>query len=203
VFAFTPTATLLRFGKWQALLAEPAPPKALTLDNAVWSYAQGFAHANTGDLKAARADRARLAALTTADFTRYEAMGIPAAAMTKLSLALLDGELARLSGDLPGAIAQFRAASAIEKSLPYTEPPYWHQPTAHLLGAALIQAKRPAEAEAVYRESLKSYRMDGWSLFGLAQALEAQGKTAEAARVREDFHQAWRAADTDLSSSRI
>ena len=203
LFAFTPTATLLRFGKWKALLAEPAPPKALTLDNAVWSYAQGFAHANTGDLKAARADRARLAALTKADFTRYEAMGIPAAAMTKLSLALLDGELARLSGDLPGAIAQFRAASAIEKSLPYTEPPYWHQPTAHLLGAALIQAKRPAEAEAVYSESLKSYRMDGWSLFGLAQALEAQGKAAEAARVREDFYEAWRAADTDLSSSRI
>ena len=203
LFAFTPTATLLRFGKWKELLAEPAPPAALTLDTAVWTYAQGFAHANTGDLKAAQSDRARLAALTKADFKRYDEAGIPAAAMTTLSLALLDGEIARLSGDLPGAIAQFRAASAIEKGLPYTEPPYWHQPTAHLLGAALMQAKRPAEAEAVYRESLKSYRIDGWALFGLAQALEAQGKTDEAARVREEFHQAWRAADTDLSSSRI
>lgn len=203
LFAFTPTATLLRFGKWKELLAEPAPPKGLTLDNAVWSYAQGFAHANTGDLKAARADRARLAALGKADFKRYDAMGIPAEAMTKLSLALLDGEIARVSGDLTGAISQFRAAAAIEKALPYTEPPYWHQPTAHLLGAALIQAKRPAEAEAVYRDSLKAYRVDGWALFGLAQALEAQGKTAEALRVRQDFYEAWRASDTNLTSSRI
>jgi tetratricopeptide (TPR) repeat protein len=202
LFAFTPAVTLLRFGKWKDLLAEPAPPKALALDTAVWTYAQGFAHANTGDLKAAQADRRRLAALTRADFKRYQEAGIPAAEMTRLALALLDGEIARVSGDLAGAIARFRDAAAVEKSLPYTEPPYWHQPTAHLLGAALMQVGQPAEAESVYRESLKTYRMDGWSLFGLAQALEAQGKSDDAARVRQDFYEAWRASDTDLKASR-
>lgn len=203
LYVFTPTATMLRFGKWRELLSEPPPPAALTLDRAVWTYARGFAHANLGDMQAARADREALAVLAKGDFSRFEPLGVPAAAMAKLSLELLDGELARLSGDLPQAIAHFRAAAKIEAALPYSEPPYWHQPTAHLLGAALLQANQPAEAEAVYRESLKGYREDGWALFGLKEALEAQGKREEAARVGAEFQRAWSMADTQLRSSRL
>ena len=203
LYAFTPVATLLRFGKWREILAEPAPPKTLLLDTAVWTYAQGFAHANTGDLKAARADRARLAALTKADFSRFEPFNVPAAPMTKLALALLDGEIARVSGDLPAAVTHFRAAAELEAGLPYTEPPYWHQPVSHLLGAALLQAKQPAEAEAVYRHSLHAYRDDGWVLYGLALALKAQGKNVEANEVQADFMKAWGMADTRLETSRL
>ena len=202
LFVFTPVATLLRFGKWEAILAEPAPPPEFTLDTAVWRYARGYALANTGDLKGARAERDRLAGLVSADLARYTAAGVPAAPMIDLSLRLLDAEIARTSGDLPGAIKAFRQATDIEHNLPYTEPPYWHQPVSHLLGAALLQAKRPAEAEAVYRESLKTYRLDGWALYGLAQALAAQGKTTEAAEARRQFDQAWRFADVKLASSR-
>ncbi|MBV9995877.1 MAG: hypothetical protein JO127_11770, partial [Caulobacteraceae bacterium] len=50
--------------------------------------------------------------------------------------------------------------------------------------------------------SLKVYRDDGWALFGLAQALEAQGKTEEAAKVRARFEKAWGQADVKLASSR-
>jgi tetratricopeptide (TPR) repeat protein len=203
LYAFTPVATLLRFGKWREVLSEPAPPKTLLLDTAVWTYARGFAHANTGDLKAARADRVKLAALLKSDFSRFEPFGLPAVPMTKLSLALLDGEIARVSGDLAGAVTHFRAASELEAALPYTEPPYWHQPVSHLLGAALLQAKRPVEAEAVYRESLHHYRDDGWALFGLALALKAQGKNDEAAKVQADFTRAWGMADTRLETSRL
>ncbi len=203
LFVFTPVVTDLRFGKWREVLAEPAPPPALLLDTIVWTYAQGFAHANTGDLAAAKADRAKLAALTQGDFSRYIPFGVPAPQMAKLSLALLDGEIARLSGDLPGAIAQFRAAAALETALPYTEPPYWHQPVSHLLGAALLQARQPAEAEAVYRESLHHYREDGWALTGLVVALKAQGKDAEAAQAQTALTAAWRMADTKLESSRL
>jgi tetratricopeptide (TPR) repeat protein len=202
LYVFTPVATELRFGKWKAVLAEPAPPSGLTLDLGVWTYARGFAHANTGDLAAARADREKLATLSKADFSHYEPFGIPAPQMLQVSLALLDGEIARTSGDVAGAVAAFRKAQALELALPYTEPPYWHQPVSHLLGAALLQAKQPAEAEAVYRESLKTYRDDGWSLFGLAQALDAQGKTAEAAQARAAFEKAWSRADVKLTSSR-
>jgi tetratricopeptide (TPR) repeat protein len=203
LYAFTPVATLLRFGRWKAILAERHPPKSLILDTAVWTYARGFAHANTGAASAAQADRGALDALSKADMKRYDAVGMPTAPMIQIMIALLDGEMARTSGDLPGAVTHFQKARALELALPYTEPPYWHQPTSHLLGAALLQAKRPAEAEAVYRDSLKTYRDDGWALFGLEQALAAQGKTAEAARTHAAFTDAWRMSDTVLTSSRL
>ena len=123
--------------------------------------------------------------------------------MTELALALLDGEIARTEGELDDAVTHFRAASAIERTLPYTEPAYWHQPVSHYLGAALIEAGDADEAEAVYRDSLKHYRRDGWALYGLAQALEAQGKAAEAAAARQAFAEAWKAADVTLTASRF
>lgn len=128
---------------------------------------------------------------------------VPASHMARLGVALIDGEIARLKGDLKSAVGSFQKAFLLEQTIPYTEPPYWHQPISHILGAALLQAKRPAEAEAVYRQSLKSYRIDGWALFGLAQALDAQGKKAEADQVRAQFNDAWRLADIKLTSSRF
>jgi tetratricopeptide (TPR) repeat protein len=202
-YVFTPVATLLRFGKWDAILAEPPPPEALKLDMAVWLYARGFAHANKGDMAAARRDRDELGHLVSADYSAFDAWGIPGRQLVSLSMALLDGEISRRSGHLDQAISGFRNAAALERGLAYTEPPYWHQPVSHLLGAALIQARRPAEAETVYRESLKTYRVDGWALFGLAQALEAQGKRAEAVEARQAFAKAWTFADVKLTSSRF
>lgn len=203
LYNFTPVMTQLRFGKYREVLAEPAPDRMLTLDNAMWLYARAFAHANTGDLKAAAADRARLAALQKAKFDRYDAFGVPAAGMIAVALASVDGEIARKSGDLAGAVGQFRKAQSLERALPYTEPAYWHRPVAHLLGAALLEAGQPAEAETVYRESLHHYRRDGWALMGLAAALKAQGKTVEAQQVGGEFGEAWRRADTQLQTSRL
>lgn len=203
LYNFTPVVTLLRFGKYQEVLAEPAPDRALTLDTAMWLYAQAFAHANTGALKAARADRAKLAALQSAKWERYATFNVPAESMIQVALASVDGEIARKSGDLPGALAHFKAAMELERALPYTEPAYWHRPVAHLYGAALLEAGKPAEAEAVYRDSLSHYRRDGWTLMGLAKALEAQGKADEAARVRAEFDEAWGRADTRITTSRL
>ncbi|HEV2364391.1 MAG TPA: hypothetical protein VGS12_09380 [Caulobacteraceae bacterium] len=201
LYGLAPVATLVRFGRWREVLAEPAPATSETLDRAVWLFAQGFANADLERLDAARADLARLAAIPPADLARYQAL--PAPQLLAMWKALLAGEIARVSGDLPTAVTRFREAQAIQEALPYTEPPFWHQPVSHLLGAALLEAHRPAEAEAVYRASLKEYRRDGWALFGLAQALEAQGKAAQAAQAQAQFADAWRFADVQLASSRF
>jgi tetratricopeptide (TPR) repeat protein len=204
LFYFTPTATLLRFGKWDALLAEPLPPPERALDLAVAHYARGFAFANKGDFAQARDERSRLALLTGAEgLSKLDGAGTPASKMQEMALDLLDGEIARKSGHLDDAIADFTKARAIELALPYNEPPYWHQPVSHLLGAALLEAHRPAQAEAVYRDSLTTYRLDGWALFGLAQALSAQGKRNEAAAARKEFAAAWQLADVKLTASRF
>ncbi len=203
LYAFTPVATFLRFGKWREVLAEPPPPDRLKLDQAVWLYAQGFAHANTGDLAAARTDRAMLARVAGGDFSKYQAAGLPASQMASLSLTLLDGEIDRKSGDLSAAIAKFQVASKLETSLPYTEPPYWHEPVSHILGAALLEAGRPAEAQEVYEQSLQSYRGDGWALAGLSRSLREQGKLEQAKAAQQQFETAWSLADMKLDGSRF
>ena len=104
--------------------------------------------------------------------------GVPGTTDGELGLALIDGEIARVKGNLRQGACLFEQANDLYDALPYTEPDYWHQPVSHIYGAALLQAHKPAEAEAVYRQSLKDHRIDGWALFGLEQALKAQGKTA-------------------------
>jgi tetratricopeptide (TPR) repeat protein len=203
LYFFTPVATLLRFGKWDAVLAEPLPADDLKIDLVVAHLARGFAYANKGDKANAQVERAALAALVTDQTLASYGPTIPSVAMAQISLDELDGEIARTSGDLDTAIADFTRAASEERALPYTEPPFWHQPVSHLLGAALLQAKRPKEAEVVYRESLASYRLDGWALNGLVLALDAQGKTAEAAEARAELAKAWQLADTKLASSRF
>jgi tetratricopeptide (TPR) repeat protein len=71
------------------------------------------------------------------------------------------------------------------------------------LGAVLLEAGRADEAEAVYWEDLRKNSSTGWSLFGLLQALRAQGKKDEAALVEQRFKQAWKDSDVELPASRI
>ena len=104
---------------------------------------------------------------------------------------------------LDEGIAHFREALKIEDAGLYFEPPKWYYPIRQSLGAALLKAGRPAEAEAVYREDLKRFPENGWSLFGLAAALKAQGKSVDAKAVDQRFAKAWSAADVKLVASRF
>ena len=203
LYNFTPIMTQLRFGKYAEVLAEPLPGKTLILDRAMSHYARAVAHANSGRLKAAKADRRALVVLQKANLARYEAAALPVGQMLQVALASVDGEIARKSGNLQEAVQAFRRAMELERALPYTEPAYWHRPVAHLLGAALIEAGKAREAEAVYRESLTHYRRDGWALKGLMMALTAQGKIEEGASVGAAFQDAWRRADTMIEGSRL
>jgi len=202
LYFLTPYATLLRFGKWDAALAEPLPPDNQKLTLAIAHLARGFAYANTGDMAEAKTERAALAALAS-DSELTGITAIPAGAMVQIALADLDGEIARTSGDLETAIAFFTKARDTEEALPYTEPPYWHQPSAHLLGAALLQAGRAKEAAEVYARSLKTYRIDGWALFGLARAQDMLGDRDGAAATHTEFDRVWQLADVKLTSSRF
>jgi tetratricopeptide (TPR) repeat protein len=196
--------TNLRFGKWNDVLAERRPDARWAITLAMWLYAQGFAAANTHDFDRARKDRGELAGLIAkGTFAGDQVRGNSHAQMAQLGLSLLDGEIARQTGHLDEAVAHFRKADDIEQALPYGEPPTWHEPVSHILGAALLEAGRAADAEAVFRESLNTYRVDGWALFGLAQALGAEGKADEASRVHDAFVRAWSLSDVKLASSRF
>jgi tetratricopeptide (TPR) repeat protein len=179
------------------------PSPEFKLDTVMALLARGFAYANTGDLAKAADARDKINDLRKDGMPELEAAMIPGSQMAEVALYELDGEIARKSGKLEDAVMYFRRAQESELNLPYTEPAYWHQPVAHLLGAALLEAGKPADAEAVYRKSLMVYRRDGWALYGLVQALKAQGKTAEAETAQKDFDSAWQFADVQLASSRF
>ena len=89
----------------------------------------------------------------------------------------------------------------LEDGLTYTEPAEWNYPVRQLLGAVLLEAGRAKEAETVYWEDLKRNPENGWSLFGLARALTAQGH--DAAEVEERFRKAWGRGDVTLTASRF
>jgi hypothetical protein len=73
----------------------------------------------------------------------------------------------------------------------------------HYLGATLLTASRPAEAEQVYREDLRRNPQNGWSLRGLTQSLRAQHKGGEADTIDGQFKSAWTYADVALTASRF
>ena len=125
----------------------------------------------------------------------------PADTILDVSEHFIAGEIALQKQDWKLAEQCLVKAIEIEDSLSYGEPPQWLQPTRHTLGAVYLKAKRFADAERVYRDDLKKWPNNGWSLYGLARALELQGKNDEAAEVRKEFEQAWSKADAPIDTS--
>ncbi|MFN2567631.1 MAG: hypothetical protein ABR499_21765 [Gemmatimonadaceae bacterium] len=189
--------TLASFGRWDDVLAEPAPPVSLRFPTAMVYYARGVALAAKGRMSDAGA---------ALDSLRAIASGVtssPHKDVLEIADRALVGEIHARRGLMAGAVNHFRAAMAVEDRLSYMEPPYWHYPIRHSVGAALLGAGRPAEAEAAYREDLKRFPENGWSLFGLRQSLVAQGKAAEAEEAARRLANAWRMADVKLGASRF
>ena len=94
-------------------------------------------------------------------------------------------------------------AIALQDAMPYSEPPPFFFPVRQALGAVLLAQGKSKQAEAVYREDLRRYPKNGWSLFGLSQSLAAEGNAAQARYAQQGFHNAWARADVDLKSSRF
>ena len=92
----------------------------------------------------------------------------------------------------------------LDDGLVYTEPAEWHYPPRQALAAVLLEAGRAREAETVYWDDLRRNPDNGWSLFGLTQALRAQGDRGdEAAIAQTRFDRAWARADVKLQASRF
>ncbi len=192
------TLTLTTFGKWDEVLAEPLPPEDIPFSYTMATYARGVAHAAKGEWAEAQAALDTVAATEAATPEGAESK-------TALSIAVhaLSGEIATRRGDFDAGITHFREAAKIEDGGLYFEPPKWYYPIRHSLGATLVKAGQNAEAEKVYREDLRRFPENGWSLFGLAQALRAQGKDAEAAATEARFRRAWTGTDVTLTASRF
>ncbi len=189
--------TLVSFGMWDEVLAEPPPPSDLRFTTGQAWYARGVAFAATGERAQAEA------ALDTVDAIVANYAEGDARTALRIAAEALAGEIALRNGDAELGARHFRSAAELEDGLTYNEPPTWYYPMRQSLGRALLEAGRPAEAEAAYREDLERFPNNGWSLFGLQQSLAAQGKAREAAAVQVQFEEAWKSADVTLEASRF
>ncbi len=192
VIKVTPYFTHAQFSDPRTILGLPDPGDRFPYVRAIWHYTRGAALARAGAVDAARVEAEAITAIAvTADLSGLTGGGVPAPEVLALARHVLDGRIAQATGDIRAAIAAFRAAVAIQDALPYIEPPWWYQPVRQSLGAALLMAGEAEEAERVLWRSLIEMPNNGWALYGLMRAHEAQGDTVAAAHTERLLADAW------------
>jgi len=180
----------LRFGKWAEVLrtqaATPGPVSTATLH-----YARGVAFAQLGNIAGAESEQKAFETartkLSPQDKGVYQNF---VTAVIDVAAEVLEGKISMARGDRAGAIAAYRRAVVAEDALDYDEPADWYYPTRESLGAALIRDGQFAEAEQVFRDDLARNPRNPRSLWGLARALRAQGRSA--AKANAEFAKVWK-----------
>ncbi|HEX8849299.1 MAG TPA: tetratricopeptide repeat protein [Gemmatimonadaceae bacterium] len=199
--------TLANFGRWDEVLTAPMPRADLRLATALADYARGIAYAEKGRLAEADAMLDSVTAIANASAAQGRVAMAAGEGENKTVLDIathaLAGELAKARGNVGDAVVHYREAARLEDTFNYTEPPQWAFPIRHALGDALLRAGRAEEAARVYEEDLKRFPENGWSLYGLAKALRAGGRSDEARAVEARLNRAWNGADVVLASSRF
>lgn len=192
--------TSVRFGRWDAVLDLGEPESAL--DRGMWHFARGMAHLRKGNTVQFGQDLERMDALLAGLTDEDTFRGHLLTDLIGIERAILAAEGQDAAGNRDEAIAMLEAALPMEDGLRYDEPEPLLNPIRQHLGAMLLDAGRNEEAEQRYREELEDHPHNGWSLFGLAAALEAQGKSGAASLARQELARHWAQADHWLRSSR-
>jgi tetratricopeptide (TPR) repeat protein len=194
------TFVMLRFNKWDDVLAAPAPPAAQAVNTTFWRYARALAYAAKKDVANAQSEQQAFRAAAGA-IPRETPLGVlnNAGAIFDIATAVVDARIAAAKDDRASAIEHWQHAAEVQDRLAYDEPPSWYYPVRESLGAALLRNDQALEAERVFRKDLEQNPGNGRSLFGLWRSLEAQHKTADAASVKQQFEAAWKSADVRLA----
>ena len=187
---------LLRFARWDDVLAEPAPDSRMMMTAALRHYARALAYAAKGDrpksLEEQRAFSAARAAIPPQTMFVFN----PADKIMNVAALVLD---ARLATNADSAIPVWQHAVEAQDALLYDDPPPWYYWIRQSLGAVLLRNGRAAEAETVFREGLRRSPRNPRLLFGLWKCLEAQGRSSDAAWVQREFAASWRGGDSASS----
>jgi tetratricopeptide (TPR) repeat protein len=187
--------TEARFGRWDAILKEPAPPADLKYTTAIWHYARGLALVAKGRLDDAKKEHDKIEAIVAATPDDRVVGFNSGKKLLELGSATLAGEIESAEGRHDDAIKSLRDGVAIQDSLTYEEPPVWYYPVRETLGMELIADGKTADAEQVFRDDLKQNPENGRSLSGLAICLRARNASEELATVEDRFKKAWAHAD--------
>lgn len=189
--------TALRFGRFDDIL-DMEKPNGAVVENSIWDFCRGYAH-----LKMEEPDFARLyltRVQNTGDTTTGRYRFAPGGPVLKVMAKILEGEIAWSEGRKQRALQLFKDGVKLEDGLPYSEPEPMPFSIRHWLGALQLEMELFPQAEKTYREEVADHPHNGWSLYGLREALKAQGKSYD--EVEADFIQSWARSDTRIASSR-
>lgn len=203
-FLSQPMFVMVRFGMWEMMLAEPKPDIESLFMTGIWHYGRALAYIHTDRLAEARRELRPLSAARKAMGNVEHYIGFATAEkLITIAQEIVLGELAYAEGYTLEGLAHLERAVRIEDSLRYNEPPDWYFPVRQFLGAMLLDAGRPSEAEVVFAADLHKNPENGYSLFGLKIALEQQGKDEDALAMTKRFNRTWAGATHKLTSSRF
>ena len=200
--AVSPLNVLMRFGRHEDILKQAAPPDNRPVMLAWWHFARGVAQARLGRVEEAEKERAQLrdASARVPESALFGGSGLESARnVVTIAGLVLDARITEARRQNDAAIAAWTNAAAAVDRVAYDEPPVWFYPVRESLGAVLLRAGRPADAERVFREDLVRHPRNARSLLGLHQALVQQKKDADAAWVDTQFREAWKNADSKVA----
>jgi tetratricopeptide (TPR) repeat protein len=198
-FLTVPPLVLVRFGRWDDILAEKLPGEERKLTRAAWHFARAAAQLARGKVKDAERERQTFLELKrglpedakVSDWnTARDVLGI--------AEAVLGAKFALAAGERPAAVKLLSEAVKGEDALHYGEPPDWISPVRETLGAVLLAGGDAAGAEKVFREGLARTPRSGRLLFGLRESLKARGQEHAARLVDQEFRAAWKHADPQV-----
>jgi tetratricopeptide (TPR) repeat protein len=191
--------TLIRFGKWEEILKEPAAEPSNAYLYVLDHFARGMAFSGLGQLGQARMELGLLekglqsAALKASydPFSNAYDAGL-------VAKGVLAGVLAEKKKDYKSAREALQGAVAAEDALIYDEPRDWAIPARQYLGDLLLRMGEFGEAIKVFQRDLEINPMNGWSLTGLRMAYKALGDKAGVRRVNGELGRAWQIRDQEV-----
>jgi tetratricopeptide (TPR) repeat protein len=200
-FMTIPIAVDVRFHKWDEILKMPKSDPEMKIMTVFWHFARGMALAAKGKVNEAEAEYQVVSDAeknTPEDVVFAMPVNNKAKDVLKIARDVLGAKIALAKKDSVGAIALLQSAVAAQDTLKYAEPEDWFFPVRESLGAALVMNGDNAGAEKVFREDLDHHPRNPRSLFGLQQALKAQGKEYDAGFVQKQLRASWKGGSTQL-----
>jgi tetratricopeptide (TPR) repeat protein len=200
-FMTIPIAVDVRFHNWDQVLKLPQPDPEMKITTVFWHFARGLARASKGKIAEAEADY-QLVSEAEANTPEDVAFAMPvnnkAKDVLKIARDVLGAKIAWAKKDNAAAVTLLQNAVTVQDTLKYSEPEDWFFPVRESLGAALLMNGDNAGAEKIFRQDLERHPRNPRSLFGLEQALKAQGKDYDAGFVQKQFQASWKGGSRAL-----
>jgi len=200
-FMTIPVAVDVRFHKWDEILKMPRPDPEMKIMTVFWHFARGLALAAKGKVSEAEAEYQVVSDAeknTPEDVVFAMPVNNKAKDVLKIARDVLGAKIALAKKVKESAIALLQSAVATQDTLKYAEPEDWFFPVRESLGAVLLMNGDNGGAEKVFREDLDYHPRNPRSLFGLQQALKAQGKEYDAGFVQKQLQASWKGQSTQL-----